>query len=68
MKMGMETEWTFTKNGRNTVAQRTRMSFTDEEPSEEDREKMRRVVILLVKIAKRLRSEGYTVNEEFRQD
>ncbi|MDR3587503.1 MAG: hypothetical protein P4L59_19655 [Desulfosporosinus sp.] len=37
------------------------------ELDEIDHEKMRRLMVLPVKIAKRLRSEGLTVKEEFKQ-
>ena len=46
--MGMTTEWIFTKNGRKTEAQRTRMSFTDEEPSEEGQQALEELADYLV--------------------
>jgi len=46
----------------------TRTLMEPRELDEVDHEKMRRLMILLVKIAKRLRSEGLTVKEEFRVD
>lgn len=61
--MGMVTEWTFTKNGRKTEAQRTRMEETYGPISPDDHKKMRHLAVLLTKIAKRFKEEN---PEEFK--
>lgn len=61
--MGMVTEWIFTK-GKKTEAQRTRITFTDEEPDKIDEEKMRNLAAALIKIGKRLRAEERAILKE----
>ena len=66
--MDMTTEWTFIKNGRKTEAQRTRISSTDEEPSEEDRKKLVELAGHLIKIAKRLKAEEMAAFKETEEE